>query len=239
MQSSELLKYITAGTILVGSKPSEPPTNLRDVLVSRLHQLDQHLNRPGEGRQGQLENVQLETAQECLHVISQIQGIISLDATNSPKDSEPPQEHNLLGTRDLAYIRTLMSITFNWAVKPLLCRVMEAIPTSTAIRTNRPSATLSDLTHVPQDYALLRSILFQLFRLILPNGVKGTLANTHITVTLIDRYLSDLLRPSICLGWLPKSLSSDSIHTIDDARPLVMQLISLLVACTSSQSILV
>ncbi|KAI0076623.1 hypothetical protein K474DRAFT_1662644 [Panus rudis PR-1116 ss-1] len=229
MQSPELLRYITAGTILVGSKPSEPPTNLRDVLSSRLNQLDQHLDRPVADRQGQLEDVQLETAQEALNVVCKIQQLIVEDTPTVPssKDSGPSQETNLLGTRDLTYIRTLLSIAFKWGIEPLLRRVMDAIPTTSPVG-DHTRATLIDLTNVPEDYARLRKLLLELFKLVLPNGIQGTLAATHITITLIDRHLADLIRPSICLGWLPKPLSSDSVRPMDDLRPLVMHLTSLL-----------
>lgn len=130
----------------------------------------------------------------------------------------------MIGTRDMTQLRTLSSIVFKWAVEPLLSRVMSAIPTITPAERHGMGVKIIDLTTVPEDYKHLSSVLTTLLSLILPQGLKASLAHTPIAADLVDKHLSDLLKPCIVLGWLPKSLASESVTPLDVVRSLVVHI---------------
>ncbi|KAI0939316.1 hypothetical protein AcV5_000773 [Taiwanofungus camphoratus] len=248
----EVADVLRAGAFLTGSSQSEAVTNLKEVLQYRLTQYRAFLGLQGIPRHldSSLEDVQLETASEALHTIERLQEVwtskltlpshatSSRDQTvsRSRTESNPSSNGDFIGARDLAHIRTLISIIFKWAVEPLLSRVGSAIPTkSTAKR--HGGAKIIDLTGVPSDYETLSLFLTRLMCLILPGGSQGPLSQTVITVTLLNRHLTDLLRPCIVLGWLPKSMATDSVHTLDDLRPLVVHLLSILPASQTIASL--
>ncbi|EKM59775.1 uncharacterized protein PHACADRAFT_114971 [Phanerochaete carnosa HHB-10118-sp] len=235
VQSSNLVSVLQRGAILAGSTGSEGKSDIRDVLTSRLSQYYSALGQDQVSDvNGALENVQLRTAQEALVVIEQVQSIVSPkrpDANRVPtpgQTSENDAPEELLGTRDLAQLCTLLSLVFKWAVEPLLSRVSASIPNTTPGGRRRTEVNIIDLTSVPEDYQLLRSILFRVTRLLLLSGVRGSLNATHITSAIVDRHLGDLLKPCLVLGWLPKSLSSESVLPLDDLRPVAMRLINTL-----------
>jgi hypothetical protein len=86
-----------------------------------------------------------------------------------------------------------------------------------------------DLTTTPEDYRQLSSFLVRILALLLPDGLHGRLPQTLITTTLLDRHLTDILKPCIALGWLPKSLSSEGTPTLDEIRPKIMRLFEMCV----------
>jgi len=61
-----------------------------------------------------------------------------------------------------------------------------------------------------------------------PRGVHGTIPQTLITSTILNRHVTDILRPGIALGWVPKALSTESFLVADDLRPFIMRLMSIL-----------
>ncbi len=83
-----------------------------------------------------------------------------------------------------------------------------------------------DLTTVPEDYTRLSAAVTALLHMLLPKGPSGPFSNTPITADLVDKHLADLLKPCVVLGWLPKSLSNESIISMDDVRPMIVRVIS-------------
>lgn len=136
------------------------------------------------------------------------------------------QDSEMIGTRDMAQIRTLSSIALKWGVEPLLSRVVSAIPTTTSSARQSTTRQIIDLTSVPEDYSRICSTIKTLLEIILPSKDKGPSFTTPITAHLVDKHLADILRPCIILGWLPVNLSSDSVKPLDDIRPSVIQILT-------------
>ena len=126
----------------------------------------------------------------------------------------------------MAQLRTLSSIIFRWGVEPLLSRIIPAIPSSVGGGGSKSTVKVIDLTTVPEDYKHLSSTITTLLRMVLPSGPSGSFSNTHITADLVDKHLADLIKPCIVLGWLPKSLSSESVVPLDVVRPLIVHVLS-------------
>ncbi len=225
MQSPELVQTLQAGALLIGSAHSDGLPDLKSVLVSRLSQYHTFLGQDVVFGEESLEDIQLKTAQQSLSIVAQVQNVLSKPPEASTSAATTAQQ--LLGTRDLAQVRTLLSIVFKWAAKPLLTRVTAAIPNVTPGSRNRTTVNIIDLTSVPDDYKMLSSLIYRLMGIILPFGIQGSLTQTIVTSIILDRHLGDLLRPCIVLGWLPKSLASESVPPLDDLRPLVVHMITM------------
>ncbi|OCH90959.1 hypothetical protein OBBRIDRAFT_558927 [Obba rivulosa] len=237
MHTIRLETLLHAGSYLAGSSASESASNLEELLQKRLTQYHTTL---GEERhepvQTSRDNLQLETATQALRVIELIHDQINpADASLSPdavagtsKNVEQPEEV-ALGTRDLAHIKTLISISLKWGVEPLLARVIPAIPTKVVQKDPR-GAKIIDLTGVPDDYATLTSFVTRFLRLLFPAGSDAPMARTPITSALLNQYFTDLLRASLVLGWLPKNLVTESVQPVDAYRPLVLRILSILPA---------
>ncbi|CAL1711574.1 unnamed protein product [Somion occarium] len=234
MQSPELVSTIAAGAHLAGSSRTEATSDLKSVLTSRLTQYEQTLGRsPTDRSDKTLEEVQLETASEALHVVSLVQILINRpnDKPNETQETSTeatPQDGYMIGTRDLAYMRTLLSITVKWGLEPLLQRVTAGIPSTMPVGARKSGVQVIDLTTVPENYKLLVSLIDQLLGIILPSGVSGPIPSTHISVLILDNYLPDLFKPCITLGWLPKSQATESVMPVDHLRSVVIHLISIL-----------
>ncbi|KAL4242026.1 Tango6 family protein [Abortiporus biennis] len=224
MQSNELLSVLSFASLLSGSQRTKDSTapDLRTILISRLVQYDHARGREPRERQGSLREVEEETAEEALNVVQNIQDLLLSD------------ESNLIGSRDLSYIRTLLSLVFKWSLEPLLQHIYLEIPSTTPASTKRASIKTIDTTSISRSYHTLSLRLHVLFHLVLPQGVQGRFALTHITTTIIDRHLPELLKPSLVLGWLSKSLATESVKPLDSIRPLVIHLLTIL---TVSQAI--
>lgn len=230
MQSLELVKTITAGSYLAGSSRSETTPELKVVLATRLTQYEQHLGRSETDRSSKsLEEVQLETACEALHVVSRVQILIDTPLNVSADEGAGAHDEYLIGTRDLSYIRTLLSIAVKWGIEPLLQRITSAIPNTTPIGPRRSGVQVIDLTTVPEDFKLFCTLVDELVAIPLPAGTSGPVASTHISVFVLDQYLSELFKAGITLGWLPKFQATDSVTPVDRLRPTIMHLLSMLV----------
>ncbi|TFK43559.1 hypothetical protein BDQ12DRAFT_643120 [Crucibulum laeve] len=219
--SSDLAAALSDGACLLDSKHTTgnavPASDLKSVLETRLSQYFQRIGKDERlDETASLEDVQLRTADETLSVVERVQRIIG---------GNHPGNIPAIGTRDLAQLRMLISIVFKWGIDPLLTRVVQAWPSKPS--TVGPSRII-DLTTTPDDYRLLSSLLFRVLFLLFPTGVHAQLPQTLITTTLLNRHIIDILRPCIALGWLPKLLSSNSMPTVHDLRPLSMRLLSIL-----------
>lgn len=224
--STKLINALADGACLVDSSMSRAASSdLKSVLAGRL---SRYYTRLGSGSildSRSLEEIQQTTAKEALSVIARIQQIISAEDLSPNASSTDPTP--LIGTRDLAEIRILLSVVFKWGVEPLLFKVAPVWPTKS------PSAggpRIIDLTTTPEDYELLISMTSELLGLLFPGGAKGPVAQTLITTTILQKHVMDTLKPSIALGWLPKSFASESRPCLDAARPLTVRLLNLYAA---------
>ncbi|KIY48145.1 ARM repeat-containing protein [Fistulina hepatica ATCC 64428] len=210
----------TGSSLTEQSNTAQGSRDLKSVLLERLSKYHQLRGRPLDPTDlNSLEEVEIYTAIECISVVSDIQDKLDV----SSEASEP-----LIGTRDVAQLRTLLSIGFKWGVEPLLNHVLVAWPAKAAsakakIRTvNGPE--------ILRSHQRLSSLLASILRLLFPEGVSGRVPQTLITTALLNRHAVDILRPCITLGWLPKSLAVQphSPPVVDTFRPLVMRLLAML-----------
>ena len=174
-----------------------------------------------------LSAVQLQTAKEALFIIRQVHDALVLaeSGSNQAENAAIQVETPTLGTRDIAHLRTLISIIFKWGTDPLLGRVVLNLTTSSFPKP-QVSASMVYLTTGPEDYKELCDLVFQLLSVVLPPGHRGPPSSGFVANLLLTRHLNDILRPCIVLGWLPKFLSSASFPVQDDLRPLTMCLLS-------------
>jgi hypothetical protein len=218
MQTFDLSTLLSAGKCLVDSTPSNPAPHLKAVLLSRLVEYNKCLGRV-ESLQNlvTLDDAELQTAQGALYVVEQVQNILATDGNSGP----------LVGTRDLAQLRTLLQIVFKWGIDILLPRVSSTWPSKSPQPSQSASVTYPPRS--PEDYVNLSSMTSSLVRLLFPGDIQRPLPQTFITVIIVNRHLADLLRPCISLGWLPESLAPESTPTLDAIRPSVMRLLSMCV----------
>jgi hypothetical protein len=217
-------------------------TDLITVLSSRLsrYRIDQGLEHETTNDM-RLEEVQLETAMESMNVLCSVQQ--ALDSSPVPESSArqsklPPAPADqdfghtgAIGTRDLAHLRALAGIVFNWGIDSLLSRVVSAWAAKRS-GSEMGASRIIDLTNTPRDYSALSSMLDSIGGILLPRGVQGSLSQTHITSILVNRHLTGIFKAWITLGWLPKSLISEATPVVHSLRPLVMKLIEVYVlAC--------
>jgi hypothetical protein len=239
----ELSRCLAAGSLLIHSEKSGPAPNLRAVLLSRLTQYRAQRGFPEHDYGGfSLERVQEETAEEALSVVETVQRILDQDEGVRPAPEIPPHssedapgEVPLIGTRDISQLRTLLSIVFKWGTEPLLAHIHVVWPSRGDSRAQSGSMILN-IDDAPHMYAQLTSMTRRLLSLLFPHGVHGAIPQTLITTTLLNRHITDLLRPGISLGWVPKGLSTESFPAVDDLRPLLMRLMSMYELCSINES---
>ena len=228
--AEELASALAQGTCLLetSSTPSNPP-DLKSVLLSRL--LKYYACLEGQDSDGvtkqlressTLEEIQFLTAKEALSVVQKVHHALDIEdaKTNGMPDQEPS-----IGTRDLAQLRTLLSLIFKWGIEPLFNRVALALPATITANT----AKIVDVSQGSDDYRFLSEFVASVFLLIFPGGAQGQISQTLITTTILSRHVSDLINPSIALGWLPESLSSSSFPIIHEMKPFVIHLLKLYV----------
>ena len=222
----ELTRCLALGALLINSEKGGPAPNLRAVLLTRLAQYRAQRGLPEcDYDDSSLEQAQEETAQEALSVVEGVQRILDQDAgdvSSQSKEGEPG-EVPLIGTKDISQLRTLLSIVFKWGTEPLLSRVQVVWPA----RGSTAGPKLLDIDEAPQSYAKLTTMTRRPLSLLFPRGVHGTVPQTLITSTLLNRHITDLLRPGMALGWVPKAQSTESFPVVDDLRPLIMRLMSM------------
>jgi len=200
--------------------------NLNSVLSARLNKYYVERGIPEvDYDKTDLSAVQLQTAKEALSVVRQVHDALVLAETNQPEKASMQMEVPALGTRDVSNLRTLISITFKWGTDALLDRVVPNWSTTPLSKT-QVSATVVDLTRGPEDYEELCGLTYQLLSVVLPSDHRGQLSQSFVANLLLTRHLSDILKPCVALGWLPKVLSTPSIPVQDDIRPLTMRLLS-------------
>ncbi len=219
----QLSRWLVAGSLLIHSEKGGPAPDLRAVLLTRLTQYRTQRGLPEcDGGDLSLEKAQEETAQEALTVVEGVQRILDQDAGNSPVSAGDTPSRPVIGTRDISQLRTLLSIVFKWGTELLLAHVQVVWPAM-----GRAQTELVDANDASYSYERLTTMTRRLLTLLFPRGVHGTLPQTHITSTLLNRHVTDILRPTIALGWVPKPPFPESFPVVDDFRPLVMRLMSM------------
>ena len=222
--STEIASALVLGTCLL--ETSSTPSNCQDlksVLHSRLLTYYASLESQGglkELRESStLEEMQFLTAKEALSVVQKVHHVLDIEdaKTNGTPDQVPS-----IGTRDLAQLRTLLSLIFKWGIEPLFNRVALALP---IIDTANTKAKILDVSQESDDHRFLSEFVTSVYLLIFPRGVQGQISQTLITTTILHRHVLDLLNPSIALGWLPEPLSSSSFPIIHELRVYVIHLL--------------
>lgn len=228
--SSELASALADGTILLGtSAPASLSTSLEALLKSRLSNYYSRLPvDETHSLKESNEDLQLRTGREALSIVQRIHKAFDLQdpELESLKEGLPPQAP-AIGTRDLAEVRTLLSVAFKWAVRPLMLRVSELWPSSP--QKGQGTSKIVDLAVDADVSQLLSSLITSLFSFIFPEGAQGRISQTLIATTLLSHHSQDILFPSISLGWLPESQASDLIAPLHEARPLVTRFLRLYV----------
>ncbi len=228
---SELASALADGAVLLGtSAPANLSTTFETLLRSRLSNYYSRL--PLEETQSltrNIEGLQLLTGREALSIVKRIHKVLDLHESESEtlKEGSPPQAH-AIGTRDLAEVRTLLSIAFKWTVQPLMLRVCELWPSS--VQKSQGISKVVDLTVDADVSQLLSSLIISLFSLVFPEGAQGRISQTLIATTLLSHHSQDILLPSISLGWLPEHQASDLVAPLHEARPLVTRFLRLYVS---------
>ncbi|EIW76151.1 hypothetical protein CONPUDRAFT_110885 [Coniophora puteana RWD-64-598 SS2] len=217
MASDRLGTLLQAGSALLDtSAPAQRQTPIAG-LSTRLQSFYQILGERHDIQDDiSLDQLQLETAQVALLVVERVQHLLSLpDEVDDPTQETAPK----IGTHDFAQLRTLLSMSFNWSVSPLLGRISPARPQAT-------SAHIVDVNAIRETTSLLCTSVTRHFALLFPDGPESKLPQTLITTTIITRHVADLLKPSITLGWMPRSVEYDVPPR--NLQPLVHRLLAIL-----------
>ena len=221
-----LASALAEGACLLETSPTPShSSDLKSVLHSRLLKYYASLeNQDGVKdlrEYSTLEEIQILTAKEALSVVQKAQNV--LDIEDGRSDQVPS-----IGTRDLAQLRTLLSLIFKWGIEPLFNRVAPALP-GLSISAANARTKIVDVSQSADDYRFLSEFVTSVFLLIFPRGVQGQISQTLITTTILFSHVSDLISPSIALGWLPERLSSSSFPIIHEMRSFVIHLLKLYV----------
>lgn len=164
------------------------------------------------------EEIELLTGREALSLVQRIQKLMDVQVDES---SEEPQ----IGTRDLAKLRTLLSLAFKWGIERLYAEVGQSW--SGSVSENLSQRRVFHKSAIDDDYRLLSDLTASLLSLVFPEGAQGRISQTFITSTILAKHVTDLLFPSISLGWLPETMSTSSMPAIHAFRPLVTRLLNL------------
>ncbi|KAK2466187.1 hypothetical protein APHAL10511_001829 [Amanita phalloides] len=194
---------------------SEPSPDLKSILSTRLtrfYELRDDKDKSDNLRELSLEDLQRLTAKEALNSIIEIHAALAQDS------SSDMNVNTALGIRDLAQLRTLLSIVFKWGTDSILAGCLQVWPPKAAVEQR-----IADANAISDQYKSLVDLTVSLMGILLSNGPP---ANTHVTAILVKRHLSDLLRPCLALGWLPKSLAVGSVVAHDPLRSKTLRLLS-------------
>lgn len=229
-----LQDVLKAGSIIAGTEAGEKATNattLDEILRQRLAKFEGIVAHGLKLADLDLAELELLTAKESVWVIERVQTALlesqppseSRASPSSPADTSQQAAPPLLGQRDLAQVRIHLSIAFKWGTELLLNRILPTLPNKRSPKLP-PGAQYVDLTTACEDYMSLWQMLSRLFNIVSVDGLEGTrqLSNTVVVTTLVNRHVTDLLRPMICLGWLPDELRGDLPSYGALIRPFVM-----------------
>ncbi|KAH8118805.1 hypothetical protein DFH11DRAFT_1569390 [Phellopilus nigrolimitatus] len=214
-----ITSVLKAGAIISGADATDSkianPNGLSDVLHARLALFDEIIDGVSRHRPLDLPSLKLDTAFASLYVLERVQAIIG-ENERSGGSVSPAQKDTapLIGSRDMAQLRTHLSLVYNWGTELLLSRILPTLPNKRSSKLP-PGAQIIDLTAAFEDYTLLFGMLNRLLAILFPDGAQGRTSQTFVAATILNRGFSDLLRPCICLGWLPSDLRGDLPPTPD------------------------
>jgi hypothetical protein len=210
VQSAELYGTLLSGRCLTVSTAASAATDLKTLLISRLANYYRELGRQSAiPAIGSLEEAQRETAEQALHVVERVHFILRADSTQ------------LIGARDSAVLRTLLSIVFKWKCDPLLLQIFAAWPSTLS-----PAGFQhSSMATRPQEYKELSLTARRLLGLVDLDSADNR-PQTTITTNLLQLHLPEVLKLFIALGWLPEVVASESTLTEDEFRPLLTRFLS-------------
>ncbi|EUC57692.1 nucleolar protein [Rhizoctonia solani AG-3 Rhs1AP] len=212
--SDRLKSLIHAGSLLTAStknQSDDASKTLLDVIVGRLHEFSNatatmpNLGLAPDIVDGKsLAELKSLTAQKSLEVLEHVQALLREHDSDLPTDNKESNAPRVaLGTRDLAVLRTLVSVVFGWGTTPLLVALYFQVNSSSTSTSNLPSKST-----LIQDIKLL---IIRLTSLLWPSDIRPgsstqstRLFPSHITKILITSHITDILRASISIGWLPK-----------------------------------
>ncbi|KIJ57123.1 hypothetical protein M422DRAFT_238692 [Sphaerobolus stellatus SS14] len=230
-QPQRLLAIVlTAAGILSGSESkTQSSPNVATVLKTRLERVHEVLGTPVEDLGGaDLKTIQFVTAEESLGLVEAIQDVLDPESSESAEvPSEPSSNPPLLGTRDLSYVRTLLSVVFKWALDPL---VSELELTRPGIQTTRVTGQprIIDLTERSIDYTKLPSVLLRVLRLVFGSEQPPRIRQSWITSSLLSRHAVDVLMPCLIVGWPQKPLLEDWAESAKEIKALSIRFINIL-----------
>lgn len=227
-ETPELADILKAGAAISGTTETQDKAKtvngLVDVLRARLQTFDQLLHIDIQKRDLDLFTLQLNTAFASLYVLEHVQVELcryeNAPGTPEQTNATPPQ----IGTKDLGQMRTHLSIVFNWGTELLLSRVLPSLPNKRSPRLP-PGAQIIDLTVAFEDYTLLSGILTRLLKLLYPDGPQGRTSQTFIAIQMLTHCFTLIVRPCICLGWLPNELRGD-LPPLPDLIPYTTRLLN-------------
>lgn len=207
---STLLKAgaVIAGTDTVDRDKLPNSRELQDILLARLQRFDEILSTTNVHRDLDEPSLKLHTANASLYVLERVQAIFSENEINPGTPDQINKLPPMIGTKDIGQLRTHTALFFKWGSELLLARVLPTLPNKRYPRLP-PGAQIIDLTTSFEDYIQTCNFLNRVFLMIFPDGPQGRLSQTLIALSLLNRNVTDLLRPCICLGWLPDELRGD------------------------------
>lgn len=217
---NSILPLLESSRRLLESNKGEdtnPPGDLQALLQERLANYYAHEGSQSNLHFESLQDAQLATASAALSSLEKIEHILVLE---NPSDT---MQGPLLGTRDLAQLRTLISLVFKWGTGPRLARINDTWKVDLKGKGRR----IMEVDQPDQGYSVLSDMITRVMSILFPNGVQGSLSPTIIATTLTNKHLADILRCSLPLGWLPPSLSTPAMPTVDHLRPFTMRLLSM------------
>ncbi|KAL5507792.1 hypothetical protein ACEPAH_5410 [Sanghuangporus vaninii] len=230
-----LATVLRAGSVISGSNSSENkaanPNGLADILHSRLEQFDTIIDDISRTRSLDLQSLQLDTAYASLYVLERVHSLLVEHEEQHSKDSAVSLP---IGSKDMAQIRTHISVVFNWGTELLTSRILPSLPDKPMrVPAIPPGAQIIDLTATHENYTLLFDIATRLLSIIFPEGPQGPSSTTFVAMTIWSRGFTDLLKTCIFLAWLPSDVRGD-VSPVLDVKPYIS---SLLNASSPAQSI--
>jgi len=202
-QTHSLITLLSAAAILSGAEnKTQSSPDVSAVLKSRLVQVQKILQETdyGDLSDVELKTLQYLTAKECLRLLESMQ--VVLDPESS---SVSPEEPPLLSTRDISYIRILLSVVFKWAILPLQSELELTRP---GVQGAAPpmQPRIIDLTERSIDFRDLPAMLIRVFKLIFTDDGSSRMRQSWITSSILSKHAVEILMPSLVVGWAKEPL---------------------------------
>ena len=228
----DIRAILSAGSIITASpdtSDSGRSTNLPDVLLSRLERFDTILAEPASKqdartRSGDLSSLKVSTAFASFFVLR------CVDDALKQQEASGGEQEPLLGTRDLAQLRTHLALVFAYGVNELLQRILPIFPKKPSKARIPPGAQVIDLTAAHEDLSQLSELLVLLLRMCRNEPTSEErgkeMSTSFVMKIMVARELSSLVRACICMGWLPNDLRGDLSAAVDGIMKDVMWLLT-------------